>query len=443
MPVINQPWAVILCKFNSDFTGKADVITEHATTPGVMPLKTACENFFTNKNAGYNAVRFFSDMSHGMVDISGSGVFGWYTINANITGYTAVGDPELDKSQGEIINLAKQAAINAGINLTHYFGVVVIMNVATGWAQGSPGQMAADWRRVDGRNMNGTIGVRSAGGGNGTEIFGQEMGHGWGLDHSRIDGSTDDYRDSFDIMSTLRAYSSSDNDYCAKGPGMNAWNMRSRGWLDESRVWHCPAGVFFKVLQLRPLQRIDLDGFLAAELPPLHSTGGFPSYLVEYRKKEGWDIGFPSSCVLVHRYEGQIGQQLGAHSYLMHGTNGRTNLVAGDSFSPSLFVGPQMHVIDIDDEKNIATIMVTIHNFIMPATFDPDWWIKTRGGLIAPGPGPWWHIIRHYFAGLNLFQTADEVHHDLKSSVMKLAIKQIEATLKEMKSEVKKISDKE
>lgn len=33
-------------------------------------------------------------------------------------------------------------------------------------------------------------------------ILGQEMGHGYGLDHSRLEGLSDDYRDPWDIMST-------------------------------------------------------------------------------------------------------------------------------------------------------------------------------------------------------------------------------------------------
>jgi hypothetical protein len=44
------------------------------------------------------------------------------------------------------------------------------------------------------------------------------MGHGFGLNHSRKDGSDVDYQDQWDIMSTIgNAFSTSDNDYGARG----------------------------------------------------------------------------------------------------------------------------------------------------------------------------------------------------------------------------------
>src|SRR5574341_1478217 len=113
MATQKSPWAVLLCKVKSDATGRFDPNSEPPNAPGVLPFRTVCENFFTNANAGFNAVRFFSDMSHGKLDLSDSQVLGWYTLAVNITGYTNVGDPILDKTQGEVIALARQAAMNA------------------------------------------------------------------------------------------------------------------------------------------------------------------------------------------------------------------------------------------------------------------------------------------------------------------------------------------
>ncbi len=445
MATKKQPWAVLLCKVKSDATGRFDPKSEPPNAPGVLPFRTVCENFFTKTNAGFNAVRFFSDMSHGNLDLSGSQVLGWYTLDVNITGYTAVGDPILDKTQGEVVALARQAAIDAGVSLNPFVAVVVIMNLATGWAQGTLGWTAVDWRRIDGRNFDGTLLPRATGGGNGTEVLGQEMGHGYGLGHSRRDGSTDDYQDRWDAMSTMGdTFRTSDPDYCARCPGLNAWNMRSRGWLDESRVWHGNGQTFSEIVKLRPLHRRDLPGWLVAELP---SDGGKSPYLVELRtpyldnfpQKEGWDAGMPQSTVLVHRYlTAEQDNDKWPHSYLMCGTQGQFNLIAGDRFAPNgPFGGPQLFVIDIDDNASTATISLGHHQWMLPPIYDPWWWLKTHWGLVPPGPPPPWEWLQHFAAVLALAKTADAVAPALRSSVLDIALKQVNIAAAAIKKEIK------
>jgi len=148
-------------------------------------------------------------------------------------------------------------------------------------------------------------------------LLGHEMGHVYGLMHSRIDGSEADYQDPWDIMSAANDFSATDPEFTLIGPGLNAWNMRSRSWLDETRVWQAPDGGFDQTVTLRPLVRHDLPGYLAAEIP-----GG---YLVEFRVRDGWDGAIPRAAVLVHRFDS-------GHSYLMPGNKGSSDLIAGDSF---------------------------------------------------------------------------------------------------------------
>lgn len=357
-----SPWAILLCKFKGDSY-------EPPAALGVPAFRTVCEQFFTQVNNTFNAVKFFSDMSHGKLDLSGSQVLGWYEIGVRITGKTPQGDPILDKSQSETVALAKQAARDAGVAIDKFAGVVVIMNQATGWAQGTTGWMAADWRRVDGRNFDGTLGARSPGGGNGMEVFGQEMGHGYALDHSRMQGSNLDYQDQWDIMSTVSStFSASDADYAARGPGLNAWNMRCRGWLDETRIWKPAPNIdFCETIQLRPLHQRVMPGLLGAEIPGI---GNHSPYLVEFRVPELWDAGLPGAVVLVHRFSGAeengqvyspalLGQQsLGTHSYIMSGQNGSFSFVEGDIFEIGNGPFTRMKVLSIDRANRTATIQV-------------------------------------------------------------------------------------
>jgi hypothetical protein len=149
-------------------------------------------------------------------------------------------------------------------------------------------------------------------------LLGQEMGHGYGLDHARRDGSTADYQDPWDVMSTAAwPWMEEPNpDYTDIGPGLNAWNMRSRGWLDESRLWSA-SGTFDTTVTLRPLHWRELSGFLAAQIGP---------YLVEFRVPERWDAAIGDAVVLVHRFEDN-------HSYLMAADDGLQALARGSVFT--------------------------------------------------------------------------------------------------------------
>jgi hypothetical protein len=160
--------------------------------------------------------------------------------------------------------------------------------------------------------------------------------------------------DPWDIMSAANVYGASDSEYGPMGPSVNAWNMRSRGWLDETRVWKESCN-FDQEVKLRPLVRRDLSGFLAAEMP-----GGF---LIEFRVQEGWDGGIPRPAVLIHRFDSGT-------SYLMRGNSGSSDLVAGDSFGddepsqpiPDIFQSFQrVDVASINAAQNEATLRVRCH----------------------------------------------------------------------------------
>jgi hypothetical protein len=198
-------------------------------------------------------------------------------------------------------------------------------------------------------------------------LLGHEMGHVYGLNHSRISGSTDDYKDPWDIMSAANVYKAPDQKFTQIGPGLNASNMRSRGWLDESRVWKSSGGNDVDAtITLRPLVRRDLSGFLAAETPS--------GYLVEFRVREAWDAAIPRPAVLVHGF-------YSGHSYLMPGNSGSRDLIAGDSFGdPEPVVGPELKflfssfervdVLSIDASAEEATVRIR-YNPYDPTKFDP------------------------------------------------------------------------
>jgi hypothetical protein len=299
------PWAVLLCKFN-----------DNANEP--FPRRFY-ENLFTNTGVGLNnMVDFFRLYSHGSIDLGGSRVFGWLTLPESLAQAN-------QHDRGHVLPLARQTATNHGLDLSPFWGTIVCVNV---------GYETFGF-------LNGRAAVADSAG-TYAAVLGQEMGHGYGLDHSRIDGSTADYQDPWDVMSAKNTFQTGDPRI---GPGLNAANMDGRGWLDPERVWS-RAGFFEnRTLQLRPHHRRDLDGFLVARVGPFY---------VEYRHNEGWDAGIPRSAVLAHRLKANL-------SYLMRGTAGNADLQPGDVVQRSDGQeAVRVEVTGIDATNRVASVRLSL-----------------------------------------------------------------------------------
>src|SRR5712691_5187210 len=185
-------WAVLLCKFNDD-----------ASEPFT---KAFAEQLFTKAGSGtLNMVDYFGEASIGAVDVSESKVFGWLTIPHPRSAYHGSGaDPA---GRAELVAWGEQAATAAGVNVGGFFNVVVVMNVGTDLF-GSVNGVVTDKNNLE------------------PSILGQEMGHGYGLDHSRTEGSAVDYTDRWDIMSTYDSvFMSAHPTYGLVGPLLNVANL--------------------------------------------------------------------------------------------------------------------------------------------------------------------------------------------------------------------------
>jgi hypothetical protein len=288
--------------------------------------------FTTAGSDKLNIVNFFAEMSHGKLDMSANKVFGPYTLDAKLSNYGNYppgATPPGKVNRIDLINLAKSAATAAGVNLSSFSGVCVsclgavdLFGVLGGMA------MVCDTNSLD---VSGPP---------------QEFMHGYGLMHSKIYGSTAEYRDPWDVMSNYNIYESSNPDFTVVGPGLNAWNMRWLGWLNETRVWTTPTNAWDEVVQLRPLHRTDLEGFLAAQVGP---------YLVEFRVPQRWDTAIPRACVQVH-------SNTDNYSVLHPAYSGSRDIVQGDKFvfgdpSDTEFTGYYaVEVTKIDEPNLTATV---------------------------------------------------------------------------------------
>jgi hypothetical protein len=373
-----NPWAVLVCRFSNDYndpfqTHISDLYSEWESAFGSfwisqnMSIQSASDNrtiaelytmFFTNLGySTFNIVRYWADMSHGNIDISSSEIFPCILDITREQGAALAVAPGGKQYQLDIFKKAKAALQQQhNVDWKNYFGVIVSFQTPEpdaqgGWMDGGPG-VFMDIRSVIG---------------NGTQAWGHEMGHAYGLSHSRADHMNEDYTDPWDIMSTKAAFSAPDPLYGMRGPGLNACNMRERKWLDENRTWKSVAGKdVSQVIQLRPLHKKGLSGFLAAELPAADNHG---PYLIEFRVKNNWDAQIPAPSVIIHRpgsneengnghSRSQPDQEIHSHSYVMQGTKSQLSLSAGDIFETGSGPFSRVHVMDIDDINEIATIHV-------------------------------------------------------------------------------------
>lgn len=260
----NFAFAFILVKFTNDQTEPITV--------------DRARRLFTDVGRGGQfVVDWFDANTHGNVDIGGSRVFGWFDLTESSAEYNQ--KRANGASRGRIIDLGRQAATAAGVDLSPFQNVVVVTNVEVDLF-GSTGGVAAT--AVITPKQRWEVQVAPS-------VLCQEMIHGLGAsEHSRRAGSDTDYRDPYDVMSMFAAYPGVhpvESDLPI-GPGLNSAYMDRAGWLDHSRVQTLATQV-----NLRPLHRLDLPGYVAALVN---------GYYIEYRPKVGWDSGYGDSKVFVH-----------------------------------------------------------------------------------------------------------------------------------------------
>jgi hypothetical protein len=210
-----SPWLVIVVRFSDDRAPIRGGL-------GAVDRLAAYKRVFTGDGRGtLNLVDYFLDMSHGLLDLSKTTVVGPYRLSRPRADYVGnvYPQPAGKLNRNGILDLAKATAVARGVNLSKYVGVVVCGTPTLdlcGWTGGMAALCGDDCLQPS--------------------LLGQELGHGYGSDHSGRDGSTEEYADAWDTMSTAAAFSAPHTEYGSIGPGLNAWNMRLRGWLDETRV---------------------------------------------------------------------------------------------------------------------------------------------------------------------------------------------------------------
>jgi hypothetical protein len=267
------PWAILFCKFKDDVRGFVSINLSDRMAMLAGPHAES-------------AAAYWQDVTYGALDLSGSKAFGWVTLSQKQSEY--VGSGSNQQGRRDLVTWAKDAASDAGIDLSPYFGVVVFMSTPTDlW--GSPKTVVCD---VDSP----------------LAAILQEYGHGYGLSkHSRaVSTPTTDYTNPLCAMSAMTFGGMETPTHLGRfgtsGPLICSPYVDVGGWLPANRIQ-----TILTVGGARPklttLRLSALGDRMAAYPQVARFDFDLPyqaSYYVEYRTG-GWDRGLAQAMVAAHQ----------------------------------------------------------------------------------------------------------------------------------------------
>jgi PASTA domain len=262
-------WAIVLCKF-------ADLDTE-PQPPGWY------EDYYSNP-AAEGAAAYWQTVTDGIIDVSGSAVFGWFTMahtTAELASMTFPGD------RVKLAQWGRDTAQANGVNLSKFQHVLTVFNYSTdSGAVGVPGDVVIGHGNPQYTDLG---------------FVCHEMGHGFGLVHSWAANPDQEYGDGFDLMS----FNTTTFDFPAVTEGvigwatvgLNAHNLSQLGALG-SIASPTAASDFSDPLVLNALTQIPrtlAGASLAFQIPQTDGS----SFTVEARRKAQWDRAIPADNSVV------------------------------------------------------------------------------------------------------------------------------------------------
>jgi hypothetical protein len=324
MSTINWPWAIVLCRFSD--------------IPAVPQPADYYEDLYTRNGAG-GLCDYWRTVSCNSLDLTGSRVFGWFTMNH---ASSEVNQLHFPGDRSTLVQWGLDTARANGVNLAAFRSVLIVQN----------------------------FGVDHGAAGNGILIVHQtptlcefgfiahEMGHGFGLPHSNSSNPDRVYGDGWDVMSFATTtfqfpiqFRGTQGDATV---GLNARNLDALNAVPTGRAWVMGAPDFSAQITLDPLNQppIGNHGWLIVKMPanatrPARANGS--SYTVEFRRKAGWDRNIPEDAVLIHEIRSN------GLSYLQPAIWGR--FTSGQQFvtpNPMVF----FRVVNIDTVLGTATLRV-------------------------------------------------------------------------------------
>jgi hypothetical protein len=331
----SQKLAILLCKFSDD--------TESEPNP-----KSFYQDMFVERGGG-GLNDYWIAASLGSINLDGSHVFGWKTLDIGRSDFLAANPSRRDKING---------AINAfGTDASKFAAVVAMFNVdvTDGGATGAGGGVLAQPQDAN------------------LTFLGHETGHVFGLEHSfdtsaRIavpqwPSAPGEYFDRQDIMSAKSVDSDTGHRFSPRGPLLNAANLDRMGWLPAARVWRPMENSSHSYdVDIVALEHPEAVGYLAAK------TGG---WIIEFRMADGFDSGLARPAILVHRASANPNSYIIASDAENNNHEWQPGQVIGSRRLFDLSGGTLVNVVSFDLQRKTARLRVQVKALKAPFA-DPD-----------------------------------------------------------------------
>jgi hypothetical protein len=272
--------------------------------------------------------------SLGTINLDGSQIFGWKTLESTRAAYLAAHPGRSDKIEG---------AIDAfGVDASQFAVVIAVFNTDV----------------TDGGAAGGVlVGPNDAN----VTFLAHETGHVFGLDHS-FDTSTrvlmpwpsgpGEYYDRFDIMSAMNVDSDTGHRFSPRGPLLNVANLDRMGWLPGARVWRSLTNSSDSYeVDIVALEHPEVDGYLAAQ------SGG---WIAEFRIPEGFDAGLTRAAVIFHNESANPNSCIVASDAANYIHEWLPGQVYGNPTIFNRFGGTRVTVLSFDLAKKTARLRIQV-----------------------------------------------------------------------------------
>ena len=290
-----------------------DTLTQNAVTGNTQWVNIACrfsdvtdtprpisyfEDILTNEAPGMD--HYWRETSADLVDIDGSGAFGWYDLPRTKAQYTAMGRANVGNALRALMTDCVSAAQeNDNVDFTQYGGINMMLNATFGccaWGGRMPLQ-------IDGRTVQYRTTWLPPWAFNSLHVIAHEMGHGWGLPHSSGPyGKV--YDSAWDVMSG--GNSNHTDAICRVGSEpLGCWQVGTiglhlgmLGWIPENRMTVVSNGQS-ATLEIESLTTLGDNDDRMLILVPIGNTNTF--YTIEARAFIDYDRNLPGEAVVLHQ----------------------------------------------------------------------------------------------------------------------------------------------